>query len=753
MSLLFTFLIDIRHLYRETVFYTFQIRDIYRAWDLLNGQMIFFGPEMTGGGNLPGPLYYFFMAASFLINPHWFSAWVLQYLLAVLAMLFGFEFFKKKFNELTAFFWIILFATAPFTFWFLKVFLNVSSLLLFVVLSLIFISRTFSDEFYEDRRLSFVKACFFLGIGLQFHLSIIFLFFAFCWLLAKAKRFEQPEIHQQDYKWGALIFLLPSLPYLIWLLLKQIDIEIGGPTFYVGESSQTLESIFFLIKEVSKDSWKTILTLSLQKFFFTVPFAMLPILFVFFITESFKSFWQANRVLLICLLFSFLPYLNWYFSPQAIRYTMLFYVCLLFLTTKLFQEILNDEKKLSLFNEVALYFQIVFILICFFYFSDAYAKNAFAVFFSLLFCSLLMVRKNSKRLSRMIPGSGMAIFLFLSLLCSQQMNTETFDFKYKDRTKYMPTQVEWDHIWSTIYQNTGWSYEQAKDKIFFIGHHMSQSPELAYMAFDKKKALAKTNSIPDGFIVSNRFFSLANKQTRQSFLGHFNGWLNRQNIPKEFLNALDDKSVVLGENLSHEVLIVPYFVKDPLKFPRHFHNIAEGYRRTLDDEVLDKLKKSEGVKKLNSGDFLFKWTDCLVQDAFCANGALVRLNKLSHNQFKAEVKIVGSSLSQISPWISPNWTQVWLSPFLEITCGKELLHFDIISSIGFSRELTHLRRSAFFLGNNSILAPMTREFAFECSSPLTQLSVGRKGSKVDQIVRVMTLPAAKLTYTFTPGDK
>src|SRR5665213_1716966 len=42
---------------------TFLTRDLYRAKELGDGHWIFFGPEMTGGGHLPGPFYYFLLAA------------------------------------------------------------------------------------------------------------------------------------------------------------------------------------------------------------------------------------------------------------------------------------------------------------------------------------------------------------------------------------------------------------------------------------------------------------------------------------------------------------------------------------------------------------------------------------------------------------------------------------------------------------------------------------------------------------------
>src|SRR4051812_7452942 len=46
----------------------FQARDLDRASLLTHGQFIFFGPEVTGGGNLPGPFYYVLLAIPKLLG-------------------------------------------------------------------------------------------------------------------------------------------------------------------------------------------------------------------------------------------------------------------------------------------------------------------------------------------------------------------------------------------------------------------------------------------------------------------------------------------------------------------------------------------------------------------------------------------------------------------------------------------------------------------------------------------------------------
>ena len=123
LFVLFSLFINPIEVYKQTYFYIFQGRDIERARFILQGQWIFFGPEMTGGGNLPGPMYYILLAFGLLFKSNWISSWCIQYLLAFIGALSSAYYFRKS-SPIIYISAVILIATTPFTAWFLKVFLN-----------------------------------------------------------------------------------------------------------------------------------------------------------------------------------------------------------------------------------------------------------------------------------------------------------------------------------------------------------------------------------------------------------------------------------------------------------------------------------------------------------------------------------------------------------------------------------------------------------------------------------------------------
>jgi hypothetical protein len=310
----------------------------------------------------------------------------------------------------------------------------------------------------------------------------------------------------------------------------------------------------------------------------------------------------------------------------------------------------------------------------------------------------------------------------------------------------MPNYSDWNNIWQIIYKNTGWSYSEAYRKIYFIGHHMSQSPALAYETFNKVLPAAM-NPSPDGFLVSNRYFTKVSKKQKVVYYDKIKEWLKLQNLPNDFINAIELGHIELGKNLSDEILIVPFFVKDQDKFPRFFHNTGEGYQATLDNLLLSAVSGNAGVVKVLANELIFKWNECPGHGDFCSTGASVRW-EIQDGAYLFKVKIVGSSLSQLSPWISPNWTQAWIKPYLKIQCGHNTFHKELISSVGFRRLLTHNSQSPFFQGNNSLLAPFERSLKIPCKEGIKRISLGREGSEVDQIVEVLNLSHQELSYDF-----
>jgi hypothetical protein len=294
---------------------------------------------------------------------------------------------------------------------------------------------------------------------------------------------------------------------------------------------------------------------------------------------------------------------------------------------------------------------------------------------------------------------------------------------------------------------------EAKDKIYYIGHHVNQAPNLFLKGVDLNSLTNKIigNKInPDGFFVSNRIKKLMQKRD-----GKVNAvwWLLKQNLHKSILKGIRNGDIVIGNNLSKFNLVVPYWITNKDQFTNTLHNSGEGYSISSEDLKLEEVQGREGVKKIDSGALLFKWNDSSDQNAFCSTGAIVNLKKIKTNYYQLDIKVIGGAISQISPWVSPNWTQSWLQPYVEVSCQNIIKRFPIIDSIGFRRIYTHYSYTPFFSGNNSLVGPLAKTIEFSCNGPIQSVSIGRKGSAIEKITKVSFLGPKSLIYNYDLKDR
>lgn len=749
LFIIFIFLLNPLELLEQTYFYIFQDRDIERARLILRGQGVFFGPEMTGGGNLPGPLYYVLLAVGLFFKADWVSSWWIQYILAFIGSLFGAYYFRKS-SPLTYIFCIVLFATAPFTQWFLQIFLNVSSLIPFVAAALTFINIAFIDEDVKRRNLAFLAGSFVVGLGLQFHLSIVFLFMAMLYVQIFSKRLGLQPVSQKIFVKGILFFLLPSMPYFIWVTCAKFGIYFGKAAFYSGEADNAFATNIVLIKNHLSSPFLKLLKNWAEKLLFTIPFPLVPLLITSLITSfkkekkfselRVKSQDKRLKVFLICLFFSLIPYLNWYISPQANRYTIPFYLSLLYVTLILFDDLISSEKKYPLFLKSAVPIQIGLWLIAGYMLEEkellTYLISNFIIV-AIAFGLLRLIAKNvvSKGITAITT-----VLLVVSINHGQKYVTPEILFSSKSAEGFMPTYSDWKKILFPIYEKTGWSFDELKTKVYFIGHHNNQAPDLFLDAFKDKLPTIISPIAPDGFFVSNRFGVNSRSKKRNIYR-----WLMRQNLHLDVLAAIESGDIKIGENISETNLIVPFWVINQKSVPLHFHNVGEGYNISSDDLRLTEISGPEGIKRVSENEFLFKWNESPDQDPYCSTGAFVSLKRTTTGNTSVSLKIIGTTISQRSPWISPNWTQAWLNPYLEVRCDDTLLKFSISSSIGFRRKYSHLPRTPFFAGNNSIIAPFEKEFLLNCKKPIHYISLGRESSEVEMLTSVKIIPGKVLT--------
>ncbi len=734
LCLLFCFFIDVQNLIDHSVFYIFQLRDIERARSLLSGHLIFFGPEMTGGGNLPGPLYYYILACTFFIKNSWIAVWVMQLAFAITAVIVGYTYFEKEFkSKATSILWLFMFATAPLTSWFLKIFLNVSFLIPFVVLSLVLTIKSFESADPVKRKKYYLLNCLILSLGLQLHLSLIFFVSSLLFLNFFAEKLNLPKLSKKDFFLGLAFFIVPLIPYLLWIVLEKMKISFGDPGFYAGKEEGSIKSLFFLIEQgVSGDKGRLIKQW-IQKFIFTFPASILLLLFV----VDLKMFYKKNKPLLIIFLFSLIPFLNWLFSPQAIRYTMLAYITSQFVAVKMFHEVLNNKVKIKEFVIFGAGGITILALVQVFSFPrpelGSFSLRLIAVVLLIFFLGSKLEKKD-----KLYSLSAMLIFILMN---SGYYFLPRFNYlKFNDRETYMPTVKDWSHIWKTVHDKTGWSYAEARKRIYYIGHHMSQSPKLAFEASSKNFTQGRDGSkvnMPDGFFVSNRYSVQVAKNSEVQ-------WLLLQNIPNDIKSGIRNKQIEFGKNLSEHIMVMPYWIKKSNFNYEYFQNTSEGYKYLDDDLVLQNSLRNNGVVEIAPYKYLFKWNECIDLAEYCSTGAIVEMKKINSNFYSFHVKIVGSALSQITPWISPSWTQAWINPYIQIECGSVLEKFIIASNVGFTRKYSHGDKNSFFQGNNSILAPFERTFNLQCSCSPTAIEIGRDGSYVDKVREVVTLAGKSL---------
>lgn len=738
--------------FNYSIFYIFQARDLARAQELLQGNLIFFGPELTGGGNSPGPFYYFLLLPPLYLGLGWVGTWWWMQILAALGGALGGYFFRLKTGIAGAIFWTILYSFSVPGIQVGRQFLNPGFISLFLVLIIIFILKAFEESSSDSERgRFFVAACFICGLVIQIHVSSIVFFLVLIALQAFSKRIGLLSIKRKSFFSGMAAFIFLLVPFGVWQILKKYGIEIGQASIPAGKVTNSLPSLLASFKNIPLASEYDFFTLSFKKIFFEVS----PILLIVIGLKAFDR-WKFGsqrqdlltsknrtmiKIALIFLLFSFLPFSFYFFVPQGMRYAVPFGVSMLFLTVLVSQDYLKEKSNIAKFNFACLIFLSISFMNHFKieksvaeYLLSAEGYFAFSALAILIGYGLF-----SSRNKREIVIS----IVLVALLSQSQFVAENKFLKEIYKGVKMTNFLQWKIIWTKIYQETGWTYKEAINRIYFVNHHIEQDPEAPYKIIINQMSPNSTSGsdLPDGYFVA------IDKPRDQEAME----WLLKQTLQEDVKTALLTKNIVLGKNKpAMEGLIVPYFIKNKEIFPKSIHNNGVGYNQLPEERLFQNRKIVSGVEKLTAHKFLFRWNECPDNNRYCDTGAIVEIQKEKKDELKLKVTIIGLPLSQSSSWINPTWTQAWILPYLEIKCAGQIKKINLISSIGYNRKYdVAIQSFRYPAGNHSILAPFEKTFHISCQrSQLAEISIGRTSSQVVQEPDFIVLPGQKLTYHF-----
>lgn len=193
----------------------FQLRDLERASLLLEGKLILFGPETTGGGNLPGPYYYFLIAIPLLITKSIQAVWYWNIILTATSFATLWLYFRTRFNFLAATTILMALFSSAIIYLNLTSFMNPSFLPIFVAIATILAFEIFVFERRETKVHQYwVLLNLTSSIALSIHFTMVFFLFA-VWLMA----WQVHGTKKSFFLKGLTSLLVPLLPFFIWLLV------------------------------------------------------------------------------------------------------------------------------------------------------------------------------------------------------------------------------------------------------------------------------------------------------------------------------------------------------------------------------------------------------------------------------------------------------------------------------------------------------------------------------------------------------
>lgn len=719
-----------------THFFVFQARDLHRARTVLEGIPIFFGPEVTGGGNLPGGFYYYLLApALYLGGGGWMAAWKLMMLLFCAGAILGVAYFWRAYSALAALVFLVAFGAAPLSRQFLKIFLNVSYLPFFAVAALLCICESWRAGTERARSLCLVGACFLIALGSQLHLSVALWLFAIAQLEWKRRRLPDAALARWALPAAVAATLAPLVPWLVWFVCQRNGLALGQQrTGLVGYEEDVIPTYLRFFNYVLETP-PSLLIREFPKTFEAVPVVLLAAWLPWKRAAAPAGARTIELPALLCAAWGFIAFLFYYVVPIGFRYGLPFYLPLVFLLAHRVHTLRENKWFVGLLALLAA-IMIGMEARDLFGLQPSYTARALAVCCAALG---LVAGALATQKSRLWPALLLSSLSVVCLVQRDATEVSAFGNSYIS-FRIMPSLQAWRTIWPLVYSSTGWSYDEAVRRTFFLQHHLEQDPRPIYEETVAEYASPKIEGRrPDGF-----FVSIAKRP-----MTDIKGWILSMPLNQDLRRGLDTGAIRLGEGVfTRTVFVIPYFVDRPSELPAWIHNTGEGYIRTEEEQALSRFGGEAATEQMKDGSFVFHWSDCPGKNKSCSAAAIVKLQREGGKTglWRGNVRVIGSSISQSSPWIVPSWTEAWVEPYVEFECGKEWRRFPIAAILGYDRRLGVQREDYPFNYTHSLVAPLSRDFSFRCAGDVAAVAVGREGSLVDNIRSVTRLGPKRLVH-------
>lgn len=684
----------------------YQGRDIQRAIELLKGQWIWHGPDLSGGGYTPGPFYYYLLSLPLSLFGTWQSVMWLSIIMSAAAAVVFWHFLKTRFDSLTALIFYFLFLTSAVFDICLIQFWNPSYLPLFQA---VLVCLFFDYKRVSPKTLAF--GSFLLGLTIQIHyqqsLFLVGLLVAICSDRSKEKR---------ERLISALVVvsfvLLPCLPFLI-LGPKDADVynSFGSGVYSLGQTFSSLldfnairigiYGIFerFLLKET------TFLVLSLA---YIVSLGKDRAIIQNFLSENLflKSTLFASAIM-------FLPNI---YSPIYLRYLMPFFLIFFLLSSIHISKICKKYPIQYVWG--ILFFSLLFLL------SYYFLRGLFISFVTLglvpltiTFSLLAFGRKNAK----------VASLLMFPLFVAAHSKLVTDP----------PRKLDYRQAFAaTLVQETGWAWEYFRERAYVVGKIHEQDIATMYKQAYRQFGMNIKKRDYDGVLINYKWYRwdesfFENKQSVTMDLEKF-----KSALPPEIIRMVEDETIVCHSTFrqgSYEFCFYKFSSPDIDFTLNNF-----GYPYEFSEPLNVTIEKEFSSAKTGDRTWNFYWSRCESREPSC----VVYFTIKSLKDGRAEVMVKGDPVSTPEGVANPSWTVSIENLALKMTCGGKESTQEISSLLGYL-----VRHSKFY--RPIFLGPFKIHIPFDCENP-SKLVV--ESPKTISEVMTKTFPPEPLKIVWSDSE-
>ncbi len=590
-------------------------RDYFRSIDLINGNLIWHGSELSGGGFSPGPFFYYLIGL-----PTYFFGYsgliALEIGLLSLGMVCLWQFLNLIYNPRLA--WIALFIllnSNVVIFDLISVW-NPSFIFFFwVVLAISLVLTT--DRVYG--RIAWPIFCVTLGLTGQIHVLTFF------WFLLPIIYFSRKTISTRKLLSGLGIIFLIQMPFIIWYTMNRSQFTLLPPLQAIQNKNSILEYLFFVFGLNLGHVEKSIIISSVQKFFDYKTIAVFIGIFIFsFFTVEPRS--PSLKITKWALLSAFLLAFGSLIANSMSHYYipfigLLIYYCYLV-------HIGLPQKKRNVFESII--FATYFIISLYLLFSNQFIFSLFpwtkmTLIFAISAAAALFYKDKK--------------ILFLFLLLAFSIQTQVIDHNLQIGNKFLFPKSTAEKIAAIIYENTGWEADEMKKRVLFLPQGGAKSLVASYHEHVQNRT-ANVDTNATGYIVA-----IQPPNLEEGTKGNYNwiNWVNQKQIKITKEDVVDGNLLLKYEKLTQ-------------LFPNKIQNHGEAYPRQQDNYA----KQFQGFKRYSvptydsQGPNFFIYWDESAKEVILFSHELAVTHSMGPGLFLSEPTLTFLCNSQLKSISMPN---------------------------------------------------------------------------------------------------